>query len=527
MKGVVVQNSLGKPAGINDVILPKKHIGRKILIVLLHILIVAGVLLYFYLTKWQKFTVTFIDTNGQEACKASVTINKTLTKNDIPSIDVVEGYTLNSWALENGTNWALAGNETSVKIKDNITVKAVLRPNVYNVKFKLPIDGSGEPIGDFYGSQVATNIYIEYDSILKFPTVVRKGYDAIWKNASGTTISDETVFNELSDQVYTVEWVDHTKVNYVLGENGVNDPNAYTTLTYNVAYDFTNLIPIREGYTFIEWEIEGNYNLSGTWSYNEVASINVKAKWEAKVSEVTFISDGELVGAQQIKYDQEEYELLNPSKEGYTFVGWFKDGVLYSNNVKWHDIGGVTLEAKWAKTEIDVAFSSDGKCYDFEATGKAISGLYEGKIVKARFDSYNYDTDQVDYCVVSEVVVDPQKQITEDGRYITYQFDGWFFDDRSKWENGDIITLDLGIENITLTSKWNIIKYEFKDTEDFKTNIMKLKYLTEATIDEDLTEISKQLSQGNYPSNLTKITTSNYEIIGEVIDGEFIISQVK
>ncbi len=96
----------------------------------------------------------------------------------------------------------------------------------------------------------------------------------------------------------------------------------------------------------------------------------VKEKEEPKVVEkkkeeitITFDTDGgDLIDAMKVEKDK-EIELPAAVKEGFTFLGWYKDDILIENKTKFSE--DTTLKAKWeeikedAKTMI-VTFNSNG-----------------------------------------------------------------------------------------------------------------------------------------------------------------------
>ena len=95
-----------------------------------------------------------------------------------------------------------------------------------------------------------------------------------------------------------------------------------------VATEPTN--PTREGYTFVEWQLDGSaYDFSTTVS----ADIELVAVWEANAVDtftVSFDSDGgSAVTSQTVNDGAVATEPTDPTKEGFTFVEWQLDGSAY------------------------------------------------------------------------------------------------------------------------------------------------------------------------------------------------------
>ena len=124
--------------------------------------------------------------------------------------------------------------------------------------------------------------------------------------------------------------------------------------------------PIREGYTFLKWTIG-----AGTTSleYNFASLINaertVYAQWEKipdPIYTVTFDSQGgSAVDAQEIEKGQKVTRPDNPTKENYTFGGWFKDAACTSawNFDSETVTQDMTLYAKWMLNTYIIMFNTD------------------------------------------------------------------------------------------------------------------------------------------------------------------------
>ncbi|MBR2474429.1 MAG: InlB B-repeat-containing protein, partial [Clostridia bacterium] len=105
-------------------------------------------------------------------------------------------------------------------------------------------------------------------------------------------------------------------------------------------------VPTKEGYTFDGW-----YLGTEKWSFGGhivTSDMTLKAKWASPTTHiVTFDSDGGTsVEAQTVEDGQKATEPTAPTKEGYTFDGW------YLGTEKWSFAGHIvtsdmTLKAKW------------------------------------------------------------------------------------------------------------------------------------------------------------------------------------
>lgn len=116
--------------------------------------------------------------------------------------------------------------------------------------------------------------------------------------------------------------------------------------------------PVKEGHEFLGW-----YNGEVEYKFDEavIANIALKAKWEICVYTVSFeTGTEETIDSQSIKYNKKASQPEDPSKEGYTFGGWYNGDVKYNfdDAVK----GDVTLVAKWDEIPtFTVKFIAEGE----------------------------------------------------------------------------------------------------------------------------------------------------------------------
>ncbi|MEA4970108.1 MAG: InlB B-repeat-containing protein, partial [Candidatus Pelethousia sp.] len=122
--------------------------------------------------------------------------------------------------------------------------------------------------------------------------------------------------------------------------------------------------PTKEGFTFKGWYTENNtlWNFAGSVNRD----ITLYAKWDAIpiIFTVNFISNGgSEVPSQSVRKDERaEKPTPNPTREGYSFKGWYEDERLtnewnFNKKVK----EDITLYAKWELIPAyTVTFNSNG-----------------------------------------------------------------------------------------------------------------------------------------------------------------------
>ncbi len=132
--------------------------------------------------------------------------------------------------------------------------------------------------------------------------------------------------------------------------------SSYTLLTK----DITLNAPAREGYTFVGWtgtDID-TPTMSVTIAKGSLGDRSYTANWKANNYTLTFNTEGGNVGSASatVTYDA-NVELPTPTKEGYTFAGWYVGSKLYSNG-DWKDAADLTLTAKWTANSYTITFDN-------------------------------------------------------------------------------------------------------------------------------------------------------------------------
>ena len=228
-------------------------------------------------------------------------------------------------------------------------------------------------------------------------------------------------FNAISQQLPGKAYVRITgawDVTYQPGTNGSG--NAVTDIKfYNDALTLRGALFTRTGYTQVGWAtVDGGekvYGLDDIYTKNE--ALTLYPVWNTNKYTITFDTNGgsEIAPITQY-YGTEITAPANPTREGYTFIGWDKaiPATMPAENV--------TVTAQWEINRYTVTFDTAG--------GSEIAPITQ------------------DYGTAIAAPADP----TREG----YTFIGW---DRE-------IPANMPAENVTLTAQWEINRY----TVTFDTN---------------------------------------------------------
>ncbi len=269
-----------------------------------------------------KYTVTFNADNGTANDTEEVEYKTAVTKPDDPT---KTGYTFKGWTL-NGEAY-----DFTTKVTGDITLTAKWEVETYTISYTL----NG-------GSAENENSYTIESNDITLIEPVREGYDfAGW---TGTDLTEATkvvtiASGSTGDRTYTATWVARKYTVTFNADNGTT--NATEQVDYDTAVSKPN-DPIKTGYIFIGWYLDNEeYNFSTAVKGN----VMLIAKW---VAEVTVTFDNGL-GQTSVKIASGEKvdRPTDPTKEGYTFDGWYLDGLEFDfNTLVTTDI---ILTAKWTE----------------------------------------------------------------------------------------------------------------------------------------------------------------------------------
>ena len=114
--------------------------------------------------------------------------------------------------------------------------------------------------------------------------------------------------------------------------------------------------PTRDGYSFAGWYMDSDLVLEYDWNTLVYSNLTLYARW-IPTYEITFnVNGGSAVEDISVIHGQKATKPTNPTKDGHTFAGWYKDSAL-TQAYDWNSTvtGDLTLYAKWtANAPVDV-----------------------------------------------------------------------------------------------------------------------------------------------------------------------------
>ena len=195
----------------------------------------------------------------------------------------------------------------------------------------------------------------------------RNGYSFTgWSGTdiSGTSMNVTIESGSVGNRSYTANWSIITyDISYNLDGGTANgNPTNYTVATNT----FTLNNPTRLGYNFIGWSGTGISGTSSSVSISKgsIGNRSYTANWQIIEYIVSCDLEGGSVSGNVTKYTVEDtFALNNPTRAGYTFIGWSGtdiSGKSMSVSVPKGSIGNRSYAANWTANQNVVVFNANG-----------------------------------------------------------------------------------------------------------------------------------------------------------------------
>ena len=252
-------------------------------------------------------------------------------------------------------------------------------------------------------------------------------------------------------------------------------------------------VPARKGYTFGGWSFGENERFFAM-PVETFGDKKLYANWTANAYTITYNANGGTLddNTQSVVYDS-EVTLKTPSRDAYTFAGWYNGDVLVSSGV-WTIADNVTLVARWTKNNFKIAYNLNGGTNDgdnplsyvisekdiaikapvkngYTFLGWSVSGSNEKRenyVIEAGAwgdlsltANWQANTYAITYDYNDGATEKTTQNVTFDSAYKLivptrngYDFDGWYIGDE-KITDGMYKTAS----DITLKATWKIITY--------------------------------------------------------------------
>ena len=336
----------------------------------------------------------------------------------------------------------------------------------------------------------------------------RAGYGFVaWMSGEGEYDFDAAVTGDLT---LTAKWALKAPTVSVTASDDAPVEGETVTLTANVTHDLTEGITYAYAWTKgdapVEDAAEATLEVTGSGTYvvtvtatdadglTATATGEIKLTFAPKPTYTVTFDDGVNDPTTQIVTDGEKVaEPADPTRTGYTFVGWFADGADTAYDFDAAVTGNLTLTARWTANSYTVTFNANGGTVATESKDVTFDAAY-GELPTPTRTGYDFtgwfdaDGNEVTASTVfstaddvtltaqwtaktfnvtfdaGEGVSDPAAQTvtygTAYGQLPTVSRDGYTF---AGWYDGEeqvtAATVFDGTADVTLTARWTANTY--------------------------------------------------------------------
>ncbi len=253
------------------------------------------------------------------------------------------GYTFDGWYLEGKK----VTKDSIVYLPIDHTLTAQWKANTY----KVTLNANG-------GTCATTTMTVTCDGTYgKLPIPTRTGYTFGGWYVSEAQILDSTKVTTAKAHTLTAKWYANDYVVKLDGKGGEVLP-ATVTVFYDGTYG-TLPTPVRTGYTFNGWYLDGT-KITSTTKVKTASGHTLTAQWTANSYKVTLDPNGGKSSAAtvSVKYDSTYSTLPTPTREGYTFLGWYMGDKKLEQNTKVTTAQDHTAVARWQVNDYVVSFET-------------------------------------------------------------------------------------------------------------------------------------------------------------------------
>lgn len=261
------------------------------------------------LTADKLYTVTLDASGGDPIRPIQYTVESEAFLLPTP---VRTGYIFLGWTGEGITE-----PQKTIEIPQGSTGDRTYTANWQVIEYTVTLDVSGGDPLDPITYTVETPVIL--------PTPTSTGYTFLGWTGEGETTPQPTVVlpkGTTGDKAYTANW---QVIEYTITLDTNGGP-VVSPIKYTVEDSFTLPYPLRPGYEFVGWTLDGSGMLPAMpliIYYGTTGNLRYKAEWRLAEYTITMDLDGGS-GQEKVVYTitDEDFELPTPTRNGYEFVGW-------------------------------------------------------------------------------------------------------------------------------------------------------------------------------------------------------------
>ena len=253
-------------------------------------------------------------------------------------------------------------NEPSQPTKDKYLFRGWYEEATFNTKF------------DFYNTPITSDmtLYAKWEAANSINEIRLVGNYQYGNVPEGTlpSFNPRTTTDSITIDNTNSYWVKRTSTTSLWGGFAGNTPVAYNDGKTDYGYTFR--VVTNDGYQLDYSNLKVFYNdkdvtstveVSKGYSWGAYVTIDLgKANGTPVVYTITFNSnDGTSVASQNVNAGEKLTEPSTPTKEGFTFDGWYEDATLNTKfDFNTQIVSEITLYAKWIENKYTLTFDANG-----------------------------------------------------------------------------------------------------------------------------------------------------------------------
>ncbi|MEN9965202.1 MAG: Internalin-A precursor [Actinomycetota bacterium] len=318
--------------------------------------------------KWtgNPIVVTYESNGGSALASGSTATGATISA--APTAPTRSGYVFDGWYSDSGLTTSVSFPFVHGQTAD-FTLYAKWALGTYTVTYNYN-SATG-------GNSTANASFTTGGTAITLPTPTRTGYSfAGWYSDAGLSnlagAAGASISPTASSNLYA-KWTADTLTVSFETNGGINLASTTTVTGGNLAAPSA---PNRAGYSFAGWFSDSGLTtpVSFPFAHGQTSSFTLYAKWTAGTYAVTYNYNSATGGNSLVNSSFTTGDLAltlpTPTRNGYSFGGWFSDAGLStlvgSAGGAYSPTSSETLYAKWTANTLTVSFVANG--------GSAVSG---------------------------------------------------------------------------------------------------------------------------------------------------------
>lgn len=299
------------------------------------------------------------------------------------------GHTFKGWTIKSDGSGTVYEENNLIPVSDsNITLYAKWEANKYDISYDLDggTNDSGNPDKYTYGTGVTS---------FNKPTKTGHTFKGWYNEATfASEVTNISTVQTGAVKLYAKWEPNKYAISYNLN-GGTNDSSNPKEYMYGIGVlSFNN--PTKAGYTFKGWYDTASFdNKITNIPTTQLGTISLYAKWEVNEYAINY----HLAGGVNDSNNPSTYtygigvtKLFEPTREGYTFKGWYTLPILgvEVKGISTTTLGTIDLYARWTPNTYAITYELDGGMNNSDNPNMYTYGVGVPTLKGATKEGYNF-----------------------------------------------------------------------------------------------------------------------------------------